>query len=108
MATTEPAAAAADGGSGAAAVADTYTGTTFAIQEEDHTLANTLRFFLNKKCVWCQGNQGCNVQPPATMSAIDQHIPSPAAVESNTHYTRTHNNTQPQCGILWLQHASSN
>lgn len=26
-----------------------YSGTTFAVQEEDHTLANTLRFFLNKK-----------------------------------------------------------
>eukprot|EP00877_Chromochloris_zofingiensis_P012277 jgi/Chrzof1/7302/Cz02g18130.t1 len=25
-----------------------YTGTTFAIEAEDHTLANTLRFFLNK------------------------------------------------------------
>uniref|UniRef100_A0A383W506 DNA-directed RNA polymerase RBP11-like dimerisation domain-containing protein n=1 Tax=Tetradesmus obliquus TaxID=3088 RepID=A0A383W506_TETOB len=25
-----------------------YSGTTFAVQEEDHTLANTLRFFLNK------------------------------------------------------------
>jgi DNA-directed RNA polymerase subunit L len=26
-----------------------YSGTTFAVQEEDHTLANALRFFLNKK-----------------------------------------------------------
>ncbi|KAG1666585.1 hypothetical protein FOA52_000552 [Chlamydomonas sp. UWO 241] len=25
-----------------------YFGTTFAIEDEDHTLANTLRFFLNK------------------------------------------------------------
>lgn len=29
--------------------AETYTGTTFAIEDEDHTLANALRFFLNKK-----------------------------------------------------------
>ncbi|GBF93424.1 DNA-directed RNA polymerase I and III subunit-like [Raphidocelis subcapitata] len=28
--------------------AETYTGTTFAIEDEDHTLANSLRFFLNK------------------------------------------------------------
>ena len=26
-----------------------YFGTTFAIEDEDHTLANSLRFFLNKK-----------------------------------------------------------
>jgi hypothetical protein len=26
-----------------------YSGTTFAVQEEDHTLANAVRFFLNKK-----------------------------------------------------------
>lgn len=32
----------------AGAVDERYSGTTFAIQEEDHTLANTLRFFLNK------------------------------------------------------------
>eukprot|EP00878_Enallax_costatus_P005553 GHUV01005826.1.p3 GENE.GHUV01005826.1~~GHUV01005826.1.p3 ORF type:complete len:106 (+),score=30.34 GHUV01005826.1:698-1015(+) len=25
-----------------------YTGTTFTVQQEDHTLANALRFFLNK------------------------------------------------------------
>lgn len=41
----DPAAAAA----AAASTSETYTGTTFAIEEEDHTLANTLRFFLNKK-----------------------------------------------------------
>jgi DNA-directed RNA polymerase subunit L len=34
---------------GEASGAETYTGTTFAIEEEDHTLANSLRFFLNKK-----------------------------------------------------------
>lgn len=28
---------------------------TFSIEEEDHTLANSLRFFLNKKCVDRQG-----------------------------------------------------
>lgn len=26
-----------------------YSGTTFTVVEEDHTLANSLRFFLNKK-----------------------------------------------------------
>ena len=26
-----------------------YFGTTFSIEDEDHTLANALRFFLNKK-----------------------------------------------------------
>lgn len=25
-------------------------GATFALENEDHTLANALRFFLNKKC----------------------------------------------------------
>lgn len=34
---------------GAASGSETYTGTTFAIEDEDHTLANALRFFLNKK-----------------------------------------------------------
>lgn len=28
-----------------------YFGTTFSVEDEDHTLANSLRFFLNKKCV---------------------------------------------------------
>ena len=27
------------------------TGVTFALEDEDHTLANSLRFLLNKKCV---------------------------------------------------------
>jgi DNA-directed RNA polymerase I and III subunit RPAC2 len=26
-----------------------FFGTTFSIEDEDHTLANSLRFFLNKK-----------------------------------------------------------
>ncbi|KAF8069430.1 RPC19 [Scenedesmus sp. PABB004] len=39
-------AAAADGAGGGAE--ERYTGTTFAVVEEDHTLANALRFFLNK------------------------------------------------------------
>lgn len=26
-----------------------YFGTTFQVEDEDHTLANSLRFFLNKK-----------------------------------------------------------
>jgi DNA-directed RNA polymerase subunit L len=29
--------------------AEQYAGTTFAVDNEDHTLANSLRFFLNKK-----------------------------------------------------------
>jgi DNA-directed RNA polymerase subunit L len=28
---------------------NSYSGTTFAVEKEDHTLANSLRFFLNKK-----------------------------------------------------------
>ena len=35
---------------------DAYKGTTFAIENEDHTLANSLRFFLNKRWV---GVWGC-------------------------------------------------
>lgn len=27
---------------------NSYSGTTFAVEKEDHTLANSLRFFLNK------------------------------------------------------------
>jgi hypothetical protein len=34
----------------AASDGDAYKGTTFAIENEDHTLANSLRFFLNKRC----------------------------------------------------------
>ncbi len=30
------------------------TGTTYSIEDEDHTLANALRFFLNKKYVWSE------------------------------------------------------
>eukprot|EP00879_Flechtneria_rotunda_P008803 GHRR01009221.1.p3 GENE.GHRR01009221.1~~GHRR01009221.1.p3 ORF type:complete len:109 (+),score=25.96 GHRR01009221.1:1331-1657(+) len=32
----------------AATTEERYSGTTFAVVHEDHTLANTLRFFLNK------------------------------------------------------------
>ncbi len=40
-----------DGGNGSAAAAapPDYFGYTFSIENEDHTLANSLRFFLNKK-----------------------------------------------------------
>ncbi len=30
------------------------TGATFAVEDEDHTLANALRFMLNKKCAAAQ------------------------------------------------------
>lgn len=30
------------------------TGVTFALEDEDHTLANSLRFLLNKKCAQLQ------------------------------------------------------
>lgn len=35
---------------GAPPAGERYSGTTFSVVEEDHTLANSLRFFLNKKC----------------------------------------------------------
>ena len=36
-------------GAGAAAPSGAETAATFAIEDEDHTLANALRFMLNKK-----------------------------------------------------------
>ena len=35
-----------------------YFSTTFSIEDEDHTLANSLRFFLNKKWVCCAAFRG--------------------------------------------------
>ena len=45
---SDAAAAEAEAEGGASAM-DSYFGTTFVIEDEDHTLANSLRFFLNKK-----------------------------------------------------------
>lgn len=41
------------------------TGVTFALEDEDHTLANSLRFLLNKKC-----------GPPRQTKGL-LHLPSP-------------------------------
>lgn len=63
---------AADEGGAAGAGQDAYTGTTFAIEQEDHTLANSLRFFLNKKCGRARGGHSratAEPRPPTSARA---------------------------------------
>ncbi len=59
---------------------------TFSVADEDHTLGNALRFFLNKKCE----------------SSANVTVQLFAVVSHGCHAM------QPQCGLLWLQHPPSN
>jgi hypothetical protein len=62
--------------------AETYTGTTFAIEDEDHTLANSLRFFLNKKWV-CAGRPRAGRPLPSSAAALPPtHRPARAATRA--------------------------
>lgn len=61
-----------------------YFSTTFSIEDEDHTLANSLRFFLNKKWVQESSKQACLLAAVegrgavlASISIIDCALPGP-------------------------------
>lgn len=56
-----------DGAGGQPEAEDLGAGSlTFSIDDEDHTLANALRFFLNKKCVRPAAPVACTAPPART------------------------------------------